>query len=213
MNKITARLLPAVLSALSAALLFTPGNSNAIELIPLFGLRGGGEVVDQGSNKSHNIISSNTYGLILSKPYEFGKTLEVYYSHQSSDIREIDVNTTLLASNDSTIPLTIDYLHFGGTAPISDEDDFKTFVSGGLGFTYMSPDFTGLDSELRASLSLGIGLKWPFTENLALRLESRFLATLFNNNSSIFCSGGCTLTVNGNFITQGEVFAGLAYKF
>lgn len=194
-------------------LLLSYSNSYALEITPLAGLRGGGEVVDQTSNTNHSIVSSNIAGLIVSKPYEFGKTLEVYYSHQSSDLKSINVTTPLTTTNDATIPVSIDYLHFGGTAPISDEGDFKTFVSGGLGFTYLSPDFSGLNSELRASISIGAGLKWPITKNVALRLETRGLATLFNNNSSIFCSGGCTLTVNGSFFMQGEVFAGLAFKF
>lgn len=195
-------------------LLFISSKSTAVEITPLFGYRGGGEVVDLQSEQKHNIVSSNIYGLILGKPYEYGKTLEVYYSHQSSDIKSINVaSTPFTASFGATIPLTIDYLHFGGTAPISDEGDFKTFVSGGLGFTYLSPNFTGLDSELRASFSIGVGLKWPITEHTALRLETRGLATLFNNNSSIFCSGGCTLSVNGNFFLQGELFAGLAVEF
>jgi opacity protein-like surface antigen len=88
-----------------------------------------------------------------------------------------------------------------------------TFVSGGLGFTYMDPDYSGFDSALRASLSLGVGLKYRITDDIAFRLETRGLATMFNNNSAIFCSGGCTLAVNGNFILQGEVFAGVAFGF
>ena len=194
-------------------LLLSYSKSYALEITPLAGLRGGGEVVDQVANKNHSIASSNIAGLIASTPYEFGKTLEVYYSHQSSDLKSINVATALTTTNNATIPVSIDYLHFGGTAPISDEGNFKTFVSGGLGFTYLSPDFSELNSELRASISIGAGLKWPIAENVALRIETRGLATLFNNNSSIFCSGGCTLTVNGSFFMQGEVFAGLAFKF
>ena len=194
-------------------LLLSYSKSYALEITPLAGLRGGGEVVDQVSNENHSIVSSNIAGLIVSTPYEFGKTLEVYYSHQSSDLKSINVVAPLATTNNATIPVSIDYLHFGGTAPISDEGNFKTFVSGGLGFTYLSPDFSELNSELRASISIGAGLKWPITENVALRIETRGLATLFNNNSSIFCNGGCTLTVNGSFFMQGEVFAGLAFKF
>lgn len=193
--------------------LLTGSKSYSAEIIPLFGLRGGGKVIDQLANKNHNVASSNISGLILGKPYEFGKTLEIYYSHQSSDIKTINVATALNATNNVTLPVSVHYLHFGGTAPISDKKEFKTFASGGLGFTYMSPDLIGLDSELRASISIGIGIKWPVSENIAFRVESRVLATMFNNNASIFCSGGCNLTVNGSIFTQGEVFAGLSLSF
>lgn len=195
---------------LSCTLLLT-SHASALEITPILGYRGGGEFISIVDDTKHTTQSSEMYGLIISgEPYDRGKTLEAYYSHQSSEIRSVNLNN---GSPKTTIPLSIDYLHFGGTAPISDEDKLKTFVSGGLGFTYMSPDAPDLQSELRASLSLGIGLKMPVTERISFRLESRLLATLFNSNSSIFCSGGCTIKVNGSAFYQGEVFAGMAFKF
>jgi hypothetical protein len=194
------------------SLLFFSTNLYSVEIIPLFGFRGGGEFIDTVDDTKHTLESSDIYGLILSWPYERGKNFEVYYSHQSTQLNSI--STTEPAPNNRVdIPLTIDYLHFGGTAPISDEDKLKTFVSGGLGFTYLSPDYTGAQSDLRASLSIGVGLKWPMTERISLRLETRGLATLYNNNSAIFCSGGCAISINGNMFLQGEVFAGLGFRF
>lgn len=194
------------------SLLFFSTNLYSVEIIPLFGFRGGGEFIDTVDDTKHTLESSDIYGLILSWPYERGKNFEVYYSHQSTQLNSI--STTETAPNNSVdIPLTIDYLHFGGTAPISDEDKLKTFVTGGLGFTYLSPDYTGAQSDLRASLSIGVGLKWPMTERISLRLETRGLATLYNNNSAIFCSGGCAISINGNMFLQGEVFAGLGFSF
>jgi hypothetical protein len=193
-------------------LLFFSTNSYSLEVIPILGFRGGGEFIDTATDKRHTLESSDIYGLILSWPYERGKNFEIYYSHQSTNLNSITISAP--APNDRVdIPLTIDYLHFGGTAPISDEDKLKTFVSGGIGFTYMSPDYTGAQSDLRASLSIGVGLKWPMTERISLRLETRGLATLYNNNSAIFCSGGCAISVSGNMFLQGEVFAGLGFRF
>ena len=187
-------------------------NSYSVEITPLLGYRGGGEFIDTVNNKQHNIVSSDIYGLIIGFPYERGKNLELYYSHQSSELKSVDISVPSLPAT-TDIPLSIDYLHIGGTAPISDTKDLKTFVSGGVGFTYLSPDLSGAQSDLRASLSIGVGLKWPITERFALRLETRGLATMFNNNSAIFCNGGCTLSVNGSFFFQGEVFAGASFRF
>jgi hypothetical protein len=187
-------------------------SSYSVEIIPLLGLRGGGEFIDNTTDKIHTLESSEIYGLILSFPIERGKNFEVYYSHQSTQLNSISINTPSPTGR-TNIPITIDYLHFGGTAPISDEKHLKTFVSGGLGFTYLSPDFPDTQSDLRASLSIGLGLKWPITERIALRLETRALATLYNNNSAIFCNGGCTISINGNYFLQGEVSAGLGFKF
>jgi len=194
------------------SLLFFSTSSYSVEIIPLFGVRGGGEFIDQATDKKHTLESSEIVGLILSFPYEFGKTIEVYYSHQSTQLNSITISEP--APNDSVdIPITINYLHFGGTAPIVADEKLQTFVSGGLGFTYLSPDYTGAQSDLRASFSIGLGLRWPITERIALRLETRGLATLYNNNSAIFCNGGCAISVNGNLFLQGEVFAGLGFTF
>ncbi|MBL4712211.1 MAG: outer membrane beta-barrel protein [Gammaproteobacteria bacterium] len=194
------------------SMLFISTNSYSTEITPLLGFRAGGEFKDTDTNQKHTVDGSESYGFIVSFPYEYKKHIEIYYSHQSSKLTSVNVNLPSTTGN-VNIPLTIDYLHIGGTAPISEYNDLKTFVSGGLGFTYLSPDLSGLQSDLRASFSIGVGLKWPLTENLAIRLETRALATLFNSNSALFCNGGCSLTINGSLFIQAEVFAGLAFKF
>jgi hypothetical protein len=201
-----------LIKILFITLIFFSANSYSAEIIPILGYRTGGEFVDDTTDQKHTIESSEMYGFLVSMPSERGKSYEFYYSHQSSNLNSISI-TTPSPTGTTNIPLTIDYFHFGGTTPISSEPDLKTYVSGGLGFTKLSPDFTGLESELRPSFSLGIGLKYPITETIAFRLETRALATMFNNNSAIFCSGGCTISVNGNFFLQGEVFAGIAFGF
>jgi hypothetical protein len=187
-------------------------NSYSVEITPLFGYRTGGEFIDDLTNKKHTVVGTESYGIIIGFPYEFGKTIEVYYSHQSSNLNSVSIAAPA-PTNTADIPLTIDYLHIGGTAPIQQDKNFKTFVSGGLGFTYLSPDFVNTQSDLRASFSIGIGLLWPITETIALRLETRGFATIFNSNAALFCSGGCALSVNGSLFFQAEVFAGLAFKF
>jgi len=193
-------------------LLFFSTASYSVEITPLFAVRGGGDFVDTQTNKDHTVVSSEAFGVIVSFPYEKGKTLEVYFSHQSSDINSVDVNLPSTTGK-VDIPITIDYLHIGGTTPIDKTDNLATFVSGGLGFTYLSPGLSGLQSDLRASLSLGIGLKLPLSKNIALRLEARALATLYNSNAVLFCDGSCSLAVNGSLFVQAEIFAGLAIKF
>ena len=200
---------------LGGALLLSGSQATqALEITPLLGFRGGGEFVDTVENKKHMTSSSEVYGLIISgAPYDRGKQFEVYFSHQSTEIRSIPNPSTPSPQEDVDVPLRISYLHFGGTAPITDEKKLKTYVSGGLGFTYLTPDFSGLESDLLGSLSLGLGMRMPMTERIDLRLETRLLATLVNSNSGILCSGGCVIKVNGSAFYQGEVFAGVAFRF
>jgi hypothetical protein len=199
---------------LTSALLLAGGSSQAAEITPFIGYRAGGEITDTVAETRHDIKNTSMFGLIIgSDDFDMGKKYELYYSHQATDIKSVNINSLPLTYSSNNIPLTIDYLHAGGTTPISEHNNIKTFMSGGLGMTYLSPDINGLDSELRASFSIGIGMKWPLAKQLSLRLEGRGLATLFNNNASIFCSGGCTFSISGNFFTQYEAFAGLAYEF
>lgn len=193
-------------------LLFLCTNSYGIEITPLLGFRGGGELIDTDTGKKHTVEGAGSYAFIIGFPYEYGKNIEIFYSHQSSDLTSVNVNLPTTTGN-VDIPLSINYLHIGGTTPISQYNDLKTFVSGGLGFSYLSPDLTGLQSDLRASFSIGIGLKWPITEDISLRLETRASATLFNSNTALFCNGGCSLSVNGSLFIQAEVLAGLAFRF
>ena len=195
-------------------LLLFSTHGHSVEITALLGYRGGGEFIDETSATKYEIASSDIYGLLISFPYERGKTYELYYSHQSSELGTTDISLPPVApATVGEIPFNIDYLHLGGTAPIIDEKKLKTFLSGGLGFTYLRPDISGVESDLRLSLSIGLGLKYLLTERIALRLETRGLATLFNNNSVLLCNGGCSLTVSGNFFLQTEVFAGVAFRF
>ncbi len=205
-------LMKIVKQLLFLTLFISSSASYSVEITPLLGLRGGGDFVDRETDKNHTVEGSDSFGFIIGFPYEKGKTIEVYYSRQSSEINSVDVNLSS-TTGIVDIPLTINYLHIGGTTPINENYDLNTFVSGGLGFTYLSPDLDGLQSDLRASLSIGIGLKLPLTDDIALRLETRALATLYNSNSALFCNGGCSLSVNGSFFVQAEIFAGLAIKF
>ena len=89
--------------------------ANAVELTPLYGYRAGGEFIDDLSGQKHTIRSSDIYGLIVGFPYDYKRDFEIYYSHQSSELTSISVDTPAAGSS-TTIPLTVDYLHFGGTA-------------------------------------------------------------------------------------------------
>ena len=201
-------------SALSAlAILSFSQPACALELTPILGYRTGGDVINTTTDTRHSANDSSMLGIIVgSDRFEGGKRYELYYSHQSTDFSSVDIGTA--SPTDTDLPLSISYLHVGGTAPISEDDYLKTFVSGGMGISYLSPDLAGLESEMRASLSLGIGLRWPVSERVSLRMETRLLATLFNNNASLFCSNGaCDFSVSGNYFTQYEAFAGVSIGF
>ena len=186
---------------------------SAAEITPFIGHRGGGNFVDEQTDTQHSIRASNVRGLIISFPYKNDKELEVYYSHQSSELQSVTVTTPTTTTGKATVPLRIDYLHLGGRVHTNRYGQAETFVDGGLGLTYMNPEFTDTRSELRASMSIGLGMLYDFSKDIALRVEVRGQATLFSNNASLFCNGGCALSINGNYFLQGEALAGITIRF
>jgi hypothetical protein len=114
------------------------------------------------------------------------------------------------------VPLTVTYLHLGGTN-FFDGPDARIgrgpYVVGGLGMTVMSPGLSGLSTEVRPSINLGIGYQVPLAQNLSLRLELRGFITLINSSTNLFCSGGCVVNIQGDSFGQGQALAGLSYSF
>jgi hypothetical protein len=61
--------------------------------------------------------------------------------------------------------------------------------------------------------NLGIGYQLPLGERTALRIEARGYATLVNSSGGMFCSGGCTISIKGDTLTQGNVQLGLSFRY
>jgi len=84
---------------------------------------------------------------------------------------------------------------------------------GGLGATFLDPKFQGTSSVVRPSMNVGLGYQWPLGPTAALRTELRGYITVINSSSSLFCSGGCVVTISGNTMTQFEGMVGLSFGF
>lgn len=183
-------------------------NADALEITPLGGTQGGGSVTHIASGESLQLQDAAIEGVIIGWPLNHEQEMELYYSRQS----------TRLQSNNPAIPqsdllaLDIHTLQIGGTVLSEPVHQLRGFLSGGLGITHYAPALSGANSETRASMSLGIGAKWMPTKNIGLRLEARGYGTLFNSTTSIFCSGGCTLSVSGDLLSQYALFAGLVIR-
>ncbi len=194
------------------SMLFICRNVYSFEITPVYGFSGGGSFIDKATDKKHVVANSNTMGLIIGVPYETDTQLELYYGRQESDIDSVDV-TIKTSTNNVDIPLSIDFIHLGGTTPLADYELVEAFLSGGLGFSYLSPDIIGLQPDLRASFNIGVGVKWPFAEQIGLRLEVRTVGILFDNSTVLFCDDNCSLSVRGNLFLQVEALAGLTIRF
>jgi hypothetical protein len=195
-------------TALILLLSLLANSTTAVEITPLSGTQGGGVLTHIASGDTLQLQDTPTHGVIFGWQLNHEQEIELLYSRQQ----------TRLQSNNSAIPqsdlfaLDIHTLHLGGTVLSETTHQLQGFLSGGLGITRYTPALFAANSETRASLSLGIGAKWMPLKSIGLRLEARGYGSLFNDNTSIFCSGGCTLSVSGDLLSQYAIFAGIIIR-
>jgi hypothetical protein len=131
---------------------------------------------------------------------------QVFASRQSSEIPSSGSATP-------AVPLTMSYLHLGGTNFFDGGVGRGPYVVGGLGITVLSPGLAGLSTEIRPSMNLGLGYQLPLAQTVALRLEVRGYITAVNGSANLFCSGGCVVSYRADALTQAEALLGLSFGF
>lgn len=178
------------------------------EVTPFTGYRFGGSFEDSVTGFGLDINESETYGVVLGISMTPETQIEFLYSHQTTEIEPKG-----LFSPTSLTDLDVDYYHLGGSYIWNPKRDLRPFIQASLGVTHLNPDRAGLESEDRFSFGIGGGVKYFFTKHIGLRLDGRALATLLSSNSAIFCSGGCTIRVEGSALWQFEGNLGLIFAF
>jgi hypothetical protein len=170
------------------------------------GYRGGGSFQqDTSPFDSIGLQSSATGSISLDLGLDAMRQVQIFASYQSTEL-EASATTPV-------VPMTVSYLHLGGTNYFEGTVGRGAYVVGGLGVTRLAPGLSGLSAEIRPSLNLGLGYQWPITAALSLRTELRGYFTLVNSNSSLFCSGGCVIAIKGDGLTQVEGLLGLTLAF
>jgi hypothetical protein len=154
-----------------------------------------------------SVASGTSYAVALDFGIDHQTQWEIFYSYQKTKLYSGGFSTT--ANN---LPLAIEYLHFGGTY-FPQGLGGGGYVLGGFGLTLLQPDLAGLSSVTKPSLNLGGGYMIPIGNHLGVRIEARGYATLLNSTGGMFCSGGCTVSIKGTALYQGEVLVGLSGRF
>lgn len=175
------------------------------------GMRSGSGFELAGSNGTALDLASRGAGsLALELPYDASRQLQWLLSHQRT---RLALGSAASSGTPTELPLQITYLHVGGLNYFDGPAGRGPFVSGGVGLTHLSPRLPGTVSRTRASMSVGIGWQWAATQHLALRTELRGYATLLRSDGAFFCSGGCTVSIRGDTMTQLEAMLGLVVGF
>ena len=198
------------LALLTGLLLLGAWPAAAQTAVTVFGgYRGGGTFQQTASpNATLELKSAAAASVSLDWVIDASRQVEVFASRQATEI-PASVSGTV----SPVVPLTVSYLHLGGTNFFEGTVGRGPYVVGGLGITYLAPGLPGLSAEVRPSMNVGLGYQLPLASSLALRFEVRGYITLVNSSANLFCSGGCVLSIKGDGLTQGEAMLGLAYTF
>ena len=168
--------------------------------------RGGGSFQQTASpNATVDLKSSGAASLSLDWVIDSSRQVQLFASRQATEIPA--------TGSVPAVPLTVTYLHLGGTNFFEGGVGRGPYVVGGLGITALAPGLAGLSTEVRPSLNVGLGYQLPLAASLALKFEVRGYITLVNTSTNLFCSGGCVLSIKGDGLTQGEAMLGLAHTF
>jgi opacity protein-like surface antigen len=114
------------------------------------------------------------------------------------------------------VDVQTDYYHFGGTLLFADEKWMVPYLSLTAGATRFSAD--DYDSETKFSMSLGGGLRLPFSDHVAATLGVRGYLTFVDSDTSFLCvsdseESGCLVRSSGSTYFQAEAQLGLTLRF
>ncbi|MBL8341402.1 MAG: hypothetical protein JNL30_08020 [Rubrivivax sp.] len=179
------------------------------------GMRGGNsgfESSDSGSAGTPLTLRSRpAAALALEAPYDDHRLLQVYLAHQRT--RLVLGPAASPGTPTTELPLRVSTLHLGGVNYFEGPVGRGPYVVGGLGLTHLSPNLPGTTARTRWSMHIGLGHEWALARALSLRMELRGHAALLRSEGGFFCSGGCTVFVRGDTLTQVEGLLGLRVGF
>ena len=185
------------------------GAKSASSLTVYGGDRFAGSVTDTTTDSTINLRNGSSFALALDIGLDRNNQVGVFYSQQNSALA-----SGAFSSKANNIGLTLYNYQIGGTDFI-EEVGRGLYVVGGLGGTTVKPDRSGLNSETFFSGNLGIGWMVALAPHVGVRFEARGYGILLNNHSTLFCGGtaGCTVAIKGSGVFEGEVLAGLTFRF
>lgn len=204
---------PLALLALLAGAPAAHADGARFEITPFGGYRFGGDLdyVDPQTEelKAADLDAGGSWGIDLGLYRDQTSFYELLYSTQ-----EVGLDSNEAAHEG--VDVTTEYYHVGGTLFFPAEQWLVPYLSFTLGATQFGAD--GFDSETKFSMSLGSGLRLPFTDNFGVTLGLRGYLTFVDSDTNFFCASGgsdsgCLVQSSGSTFFQGEATLGLTLRF
>jgi len=203
------KLVTAVVGCLLAFGIASSAQAQKFELTPFAGWRFGGGFAELATGADLTTDDGLSYGLIVGIPWnaKHRSRLELIWSAQNTTVGAAGVE-------DPGFDLDVHYLHVNGMVPFATKSPkVDVLLSIGAGATFMLPGIDGAGSEVRFSASGAVGLLYHASDRVGIRLEARGWFTFTETGGAVFCSGGCVVAFSGSGFGQGELTAGLQFKF
>jgi opacity protein-like surface antigen len=187
----------------------------SFEITPFVGARAGGsfdvEDAATGTSDSVDLGSGTSFGVDFGLYQSEAGFYELLYSTQES---QLDTGNPALGD----IDVRIDYLQLGGTAFFDQGQRWLPYLSLTLGAARFEPQQGDYDSETKFAMSLGGGLRFPISENVAATVGLRAYATVLSSDTDLFCvstgeNASCLVKSSGTTLWQGEAQFGLTMRF
>ena len=201
----------AVLGALAPA----PARAEGTGLTLQAGWRGGGSFIEAPSGAVRDVEASSVLSVSLERAIDASRQVQLHVSTQDTAVFAAPPTATPVgtATAGTRLPLRITTVHLGGTNYFDGPIGQGPYVAGGLGATFLSPGLSGTSTEAFFSLGIGAGYAWPLARKVALRVEARALLVAVSGEGTLFCSGGCVVSLRGDAFVQGDVQLGLSIGF
>jgi len=202
---------PIALACAGAMLVAT--TSAAAQTVTLYGGMRGGSGLHQSEPPNAGVDMSTTpaASLGIEWPSHDARPFQFFLSTQRT---KLDLSGSTTSGTPSEMSLQVSYVHIGGLNFFEGQTGGGgPYVVGGLGVTFLDPELQGTSTVVRPSMNVGLGYQWPLGPSLSLRTELRGYITVINSSSSLFCSGGCVLKIQGDALTQFEGMVGLHFGF
>jgi hypothetical protein len=209
-TSISVRALIAIASIAAAGAAFAQGAAKPAKessVTVYGGYRFGGTLTEETTNATVDLKNDTSFALAVDIGLDPQTQIQLFYSQQKTAL-----TSGAFSPQVNNFGLTLHNYHVGGTYFIQRVGE-GLYVVGGLGATTARPDLSGLNSETFFSMNLGVGWMVPLGKHVGLRFEARGYGILVDNNSALFCSGGCVVSIKGDTVVQGEALVGLSIRF
>ena len=214
MLPLSVRVAAAIAAAGLCVVASAPSLAAEFEIAPFAGYRAGGAFRDTSIDQNRDIDENASFGVALNLRRDGESQWELTYSRQDTRIAALAG-----ASVPESLDLRVDYLQLGGTYFFSETSHpgFDPYVVGGLGITRFTPARATLNDRIEPSINVGIGMRVPVSQRVALRIEGRAYVTVLESSGSIFCRYGnvdaaCTIHARATGLWQLEALFGVAFR-